>query len=240
MKNNPYLSIIIPSYNEEKRLPSTLRKISDYLQSQSYDYEILVIDDGSSDNTSSVTKKSNIPGLSVYRYEQNRGKGFAVNYGVDKAKGKYILMCDADNATPFAQIETFLPNVHDYQVIIGSRYFENSRANKDRSAVRVFVAKLGNLLTQLILLPGIADTQCGFKLFEGNAAHRIFAHQSIWGWAFDMEILFIAKRMGYKIKVIPVEWNNASGSKIQSPLVFLSTFGELLKIKFRSMIKNYR
>lgn len=235
----PFLSVVIPAYNEQKRIGKTLGVIHQYLSQQTYSYEVLIIDDGSADQTTKIVEQANFPNTSVLRYEENRGKGFAVNYGMEHATGQYLLMCDADNATPFDQLERLLEYVPEYKVVIGSRYFKNSRANENRTIIRVMVAKITNALVRFLLLPGIKDTQCGFKLFESRAAGQIFKYQTIWGWTFDMEILLIAKKLGYKIKSVNVEWNNAEGSRIQSPMVFLNSLLELIRIKIKSMMRKY-
>lgn len=237
---NKDISIIIPCFNEAKRLPKTLKIISGFLSSADYSYEIVVVNDGSEDETVERAKELKVKGLRVLGYKVNRGKGYAVNFGVSRSRGRYILFADADNSTPFEQIEKLLSFTDKYKVIIGSRYLRESNIRVKQSVARRIGARVGNLLIRMILLPRVKDTQCGFKLFERRAAKRIFARQTIWRWGFDIELLYIAKKLGYEVKEVPVDWYNDVGTRVGSPLVFISTFYELLKIKFNSLQKKYR
>ena len=234
------ISIVIPCFNEAKRLPKTLKIISGFLSSSKYSYEIVVVNDGSQDKTVEKAKGLKIKGVRVLGYEVNRGKGYAVNFGVLRSRGKHILFADADNSTPFEQIEKVLSFTDKYKVIIGSRYLRGSDIKVKQSVARQIGARVGNLLIRMILLPRVKDTQCGFKLFERRAAKRIFARQTIWRWGFDIELLYIAKKLGYEVKEVPVDWYNDVGTRVGSPLVFLSTFYELLRIKMNSLQKKYR
>lgn len=234
------LSIVIPAYNEARRLPKTLRIIHDYFALKNCPYEIIVVDDGSLDNTPAKIAKLNIPDLKVLSYKANRGKGYAVNFGTKAAKGKYIIFIDADNSTPFEQIEKLVPYLQDFEVVIGSRYFKGSNIKLKQPLVRRLMARFGNFLIRILVLPKISDTQCGFKMFRKSAARQIFSRQTIWRWGFDIEILFIAKKLGYKIKEVPIDWYNDEGTKIQSPMVFLTTLSELLRIKINSLKKLYK
>lgn len=234
------LSIVIPAYNEADRLPKTLGIINDYLASTQYTYEILVVDDGSRDNTSEVAKSLELKNVKVLAYKINRGKGYAVNHGVTRAKGRYIIFADADNSTPFEQIAKLLEQINDFPVVIGSRYLPGSKIMVKQPLSRRIGARLGNLLIRMILLPRVVDTQCGFKMFQLEAAKEIFARQTIWRWGFDIEILYIAKKLGFQVKQVPVEWYNDTATKIQSPFVFVSTLSELFRIKLNSLQGKYR
>ena len=229
---NPYLSVVIPAYNEEKRILKTLTYIYKYLSVQKYTWEIIVVDDGCKDDTANIVKESHLQNINLVNYGSNRGKGYAVHFGVSRARGQYILFCDADNATPFEQIEGLLKYAENYQVVIGSRYLKESKIEIKQPLNRIIGARLGNILIQLLILPGIVDTQCGFKLFKAECAHQIFAKQTIWRWAFDMEILALARKLGYKIKQVPVRWQDQVGSKVEGA-AFRKTLGELLKIRWR-------
>lgn len=236
------VSIIIPAYNEAGRITKTLQDIDQILTRENYSSEVLVVDDGSTDNTRGVIKQIKSDRIKLVGYPHNRGKGFAVNYGVMRAKGQFILFCDADNATPFEQIELLYKKIHDeaYDVAIASRHLAQSHISENQSAHRRAAARFGNWLIQMILLPGIADTQCGFKMFTRHVAQIIFTRQTIWGWGFDIELLHIARLHQLKIAEVPVRWMNMGGSKLQSPWVFLQTLGELLKIKYKSLRGVYR
>jgi len=239
-KTTTYISVVIPAYNEERRISKTLKIISDFFAGTQYSYEILVVDDGSTDKTAQKVKDLHLKKVRVLSYKINRGKGYAVNYGVSRAGGEFILFADADNSTPFEQIESLLANAAGKDVIIGSRYLPGSNIKIKQPLSRRFGARFGNLLIRSILLPKIKDTQCGFKIFRKKAAREIFSRQTIWRWGFDIEILYIAKKLRYKIKEVPIEWLNDEGSKVQSPLVFLSTLGELFRIKLNSLQRKYR
>jgi glycosyltransferase involved in cell wall biosynthesis len=240
MQNKIDISVVIPAYNEAKRLPGTLKIISDFFDNHEYKYEIIVVDDGSSDQTVKKVKNLKIKHMKVLTYKVNRGKGYAVNYGVSRAGGDYIIFADADNSTPFWQVENLLQAAKKKEVVIGSRYLKGSNIKIKQPLSRRIGARLGNLIIRLILLPRIKDTQCGFKLFQKKAAREIFSRQTIWRWGFDIEILYIAKKLRFKTQEIPIEWLNDTGSKVQSPFVFLSTLSELFRIKLNSLQKKYR
>lgn len=210
----PYLSIIIPAYNEEQRISETLILIKDYLQHQEYDAEVLVIDDGSKDKTVEVVKKNaqSFPQLVLVENAVNKGKGGVVKQGMMLAKGEWRLFMDADGSTAITELPKLLKEVADYQVIIGSRYLDPSSVKIKQPLKRRLVSRLSNVVIQLGLLPGIKDTQCGFKLFSGEAAKRIFSKLEAERWAFDVELLTIARALGYKIKEVPVEWYDAKQS----------------------------
>jgi len=240
-KNKIDLSIVIPAYNEKNRLPKTLKIICDFFSNrQDIAHEIIVVDDGSADDTQGAAESLGQKEIKALSYKINRGKGYAVNYGVSKAEGDFILFADADNSTPFEQIEKFLSNRDEFDVIIASRYLAKSNIKIKQPFLRRLGAKIGNLMIRTMLLPKIKDTQCGFKMFRKSAAREIFSRQTIWRWGFDIEILYIAKKLGYKIKEVPVDWFNDEGTRIQSPMVFLSTLSELFRIKLNSLQKKYR
>lgn len=234
------LSVVIPAFNEEKRIGATLQAVSAFLQKQTDEYEIIVVDDGSKDSTTTTVEQLALPHVRVVSYGGNRGKGYAINYGVGQASGDWILMTDADNSTPIEELPKLLAATNNNQVIIGSRYTRGSNVTVRQGVPRIAMSRLGNLLVQLLILPGIHDTQCGFKLFSAAAAKRIFPLQTIWGWGFDMEILRIAKEQGYKIREVGVEWRNDDQSRIQSSTVFTKTLRELFTIRNNSWKGMYR
>ena len=238
--NNPRISIIIPAYNEEDRIAPTLKKITRYFSGRGESYEILVVDDGSKDLTGKIVTDLNIPEVHLLSYGKNRGKGYAVNYGVQHAKGNWILFTDADSSTPIEEFTEFWEQTNNEEIIIGSRYLPKSNITVKQSLLRIIGSRFGNALIQLLILPGIKDTQCGFKLFSKKSANEIFTRQTIFGWGFDMELLRIAKERGYKIKEMPITWHNDEQSKIQSSSVFTKTLSDLLAIKRNSLIGKYR
>lgn len=223
----PRLSIIIPAYNEESRLPNTLREIQNCINKQSYKTEVLVVDDGSTDGTVQAVKDiaQKFPQLRLIENEVNKGKGGVVRQGMLSAKGDWRLFADADNSTPICQVEKLLKETENYEVIIGSRYLKADSIKIKQPWKRRVLSRTGNLLVQMLLLPGIKDTQCGFKLFSADAAEKIFEKQTMTGWAFDMEVLTIAKKLGYQIKEVPVDWFDVANSRLRA---------------FRSAVKSLR
>lgn len=229
------ISVVIPAYNESKRIPKTLKIINDFFAKSGYSYEVIVVDDGSYDDTAKVIKELKLENVRVVSYKANRGKGYAVNFGVKSSRGEKIIFIDADNSTPFEQIEKLLKFADDFEVVIGSRYLSNSNIKIKQPFSRRIAARFGNLLIRILLLPRLSDTQCGFKMFQQAAAQEIFSRQTIWRWGFDIETLYIAKKLKYKIKEVPIDWYNDEGTKIQSPMVFLTTLSELMRIKLNSL-----
>jgi dolichyl-phosphate beta-glucosyltransferase len=245
MARNIKLSVVVPAYNEGKRIAQTLEDIDRYLERQGYDYEIIVVDNGSKDNTCDVVKEYQAKGVkNVVRLclSQSVGaKGSAVRLGiVDYALGEYIMFMDADNATPISEIEKFWPYLENgqYQVVIGSRYVAESDVTKKQPLYRIVLSRLSNMLIQLLAVPGIKDTQLGFKAFSHDAAKDIFAAVTVQGWGFDMEVLTIAKTRGYRIKEVGVLWHESGGSHV--PLTaYLQSLRDLLKIKLNSLAGRY-
>lgn len=229
------ISIVIPAYNEEKRIVKTLNKVTNFFDGQKLDYEIIVVSDGSRDKTCEVVEKFGSDRVKIICVCQNHGKGFGVNRGVANAKGKKILFIDADNSTPIEQFCDLDRYAQEFEVVIGSRYSHDSNIKLKQPWVRIIGSRIGNFLIQAMILPGFPDTQCGFKLFTKDAAKRIFSRQTIWRWGFDMEILYVAKKLGYNIKQVPVSWFNDERSRIQSFRTFTTTFCELVKIKFNAL-----
>lgn len=238
-----YFSVIIPAYNEERRLPKTLEKIDKYLSRQSYDYEILVVNDGSKDRTVEIAKNlaPTIKNLTVTGYEQNRGKGFAVRFGMLEAKGDYRLFTDADNSTSVDQIEKMWPEFEKgFDIVIGSRDVKGAVLNPPQSWIRQIILGEGFKLYRKIIVDlwGIEDTQCGFKCFKKSAAENIFPKCKIDRFAFDPEILIIGKSLGGKIKEIPVYWKNDLESKVKFKSMVKMAI-DLIKIRLNLITKKY-
>lgn len=238
-----YLSVIIPAYNEEKRLPKTLEEIDKYLSKQSYDYEILVVNDGSKDSTAEITKNliSKIQNLKLIDNKENRGKGYVTRQGMLEAKGDYRIFTDADNSTSIDQIEKMWPEFEKgYDVVIGSRDIQGAILDPPQPFLRkVILGKGFKLFRKIVLgLWEVSDTQCGFKCFTKKAAEAIFPKCKIDRFAFDPEILVIAKKLGYKIKEIPVYWRNDPESKVKfKGMVKMSI--DLFKIKWNLIAQKY-
>ncbi|MFM1848194.1 MAG: hypothetical protein RL417_1668 [Pseudomonadota bacterium] len=234
------LSIIIPALNEERRLPPTLIDMIDHLDGRDTTYEVIVVDDGSSDGTASVVRKFERirPAIKLLRLPLNAGKGNAVRTGMLNATGKRILFADADGSTPFGELDRLMTALdHGADIAIGSR----ARVSKDTRVATVWYRKLlgriFNGVVNLVLLPRIADTQCGFKLFTAEAAREIFPRQTARRFGFDVEILYIARQLGLLIVEVPINWSNIPGSKvnlvIDSAQMLLDVF--LFRVRHRNV-----
>ncbi len=242
-----HLSVIIPAYNEERRVPSTIRDIDSYLKGQDYDYEILVVNDGSKDGTADVVRsmEDEIKGLKLIDNEKNRGKGAVVRQGMMEAEGNYRIFTDADNSTSIDHIEKMWPLFKaGKEVVIGSRDPKDAPGAKQaepQSFLRRLLGNMGNLLIQAVAVPGIWDTQCGFKAFTVGAVRDIFPKQKIERWGFDIEILFLARIAGYKDKIgiIPVHWINDPESKV-SLKGYLQVFKELFQVRINHIKGEYK
>ncbi len=232
-----YLSIIIPVYNEENRILNTLRNVESYFKSKNYDYEIIVVNDGSKDKTSEIV--SNFKDIILIDNKENKGKGFVVRQGLLKAKGDYRLFTDADNSTPIEEIEKMIPYMGDFDIIIGSRTMKKSLIKNPQPLSRRFVGKVFNLMVQIITgLWGIWDTQCGFKCLSREAAENILPLCKIDRWAFDPEILKLGKKMGYKTKEVPVVWVNDLDTKVKKSAMFKMAL-DLLIIRWNLITGKY-
>jgi dolichyl-phosphate beta-glucosyltransferase len=224
------LSIIIPAYNEEHRLKSTLIKILEHLNSVPYQTEIIVIDDGSKDKTSEVA--STFENVKVITQAHNLGKGAAVRTGMLAAKGDYRIFTDADLSTPIYEIPKILePLQNGYDVCVGSRALDSKLIKVHQPFYREFMGKTFNKIVQLLVVKGIQDTQCGFKGFSATAADAVFSQSKINGFSFDVEILYLSKTLGFKIKETPVEWYNDERSKVDPIKDSVGMFIEILKIR---------
>ncbi len=237
-----YLSIIIPAYNEEKRLPKTLNEIDKYLRKQRYDYEIVVVSDGSKDKTAEVVRKlePKIKGLRLIDNKENHGKGYVVRQGLMESTGEYRLFTDADNSTSIDHVEKLLPYFQKgYAIVIGSRDVKGAVLDPPQSWNRVLVGNIFNLLVQFIVgLWGIWDTQCGFKALSAKAVNDIMPKCLIDKWAFDPEVLKIGHKMGYKVKEVPVTWKNDPESKVKLKGMIRMGF-DLLKIRWNLITLKY-
>jgi len=228
------LSVVIPSYNEASRLPSTLVEIVGFLEGHPMwlPAEILVVDDGSSDATTEVAERTRMADGITLRclvHDRNKGKGAAVRTGFSAARGESILLCDADMATPIEEIEA-LNESFDGGVAIGSRAIDRSRIEQPQPKYRDLMGRTFNLAVQMLAVPGLGDTQCGFKLFNGDLGRSLAAEQRIDGFAFDVELLFLARAWGVEIREIPVRWRHVEESRVQPLAHSADMFADLLRI----------
>ncbi|MBI4709115.1 MAG: glycosyltransferase family 2 protein [Candidatus Portnoybacteria bacterium] len=237
----PYLSVVIPAYNEEKRIAKALLAYDQYLSKQSYDYELIVVDDGSKDKTAEVVSNFQkiVRNLKLIDNKENHGKGWVVKQGMLEAQGEYCMYIDADNAISLDQIEDFWPYLKQgYDIIIGSIEVEGSKIEEHAAWYRRLLGKMAKYLIRALTVWEVHDSQRAFKLFPKNAVNEIFSRQTIERWGFDIEILVLAKKLGYKIKELPVIWINPAESKVSLGSYF-NTLRELLKIKWNLIRGKY-
>jgi len=230
-----YLSVVIPAYNEEARLGDTLERIIAYLRGQGWSFEIIVVDDGSQDRTLEVARAKlvDVP-HQVVRNEPNRGKGYSVRRGMLLARGKYVLFSDADLSTPIEEVEKLLTALEEgAEVAIGSRGLAESRIEIHQPWLREHLGKLFNLFIRLFVLGGIRDTQCGFKCFRREVVGPIFQRQTVERWGFDVELLLLARKLGYRIAEVPVRWINSPDTRIRAGRDGLVMVWDALRAKRR-------
>lgn len=238
----PYLSIIIPAHNEAKRLPLTLIDVDRHLAGQEYSYEILVVNDGSTDATAEIAERFQplIENLKIINNKENHGKGAAVREGMLAAKGNWRVFMDADNSTTIVEFNKMIPYLDEgYEVVIGSRAVKGSKLNPPQNILKQSAGKLGNLFVQILLLRGIWDTQCGFKCFSEEAAKRIFSMTRMNSWGFDLEALALARALGYQIKEMPIHWTNDSRSHVRWTSYF-SVLLDAIKLRWWLWRKSYQ
>ena len=212
----PFLSIIIPAHNEEKRLPKSMEAVLAFIHDQAFETEVIIVENGSSDRTPEIGRELAARHPSVRLIEEtNAGKGLAVRRGMLAAEGDYRFICDADLSMPITELTRFLPpQAPTYDVAIASREIAGAiRFNEP--AYRHIIGRIFNFLVRTLTLPGIQDSQCGFKCFRADIAEDLFPYQTIEGWTFDVEILFIALKRGYEILEIPIPWYYNQGSRVR-------------------------
>jgi dolichyl-phosphate beta-glucosyltransferase len=227
----PSLSVVIPAYNEAARLPLTLRRLRDYLATRPGSHEILVVDDGSGDGTGDAVRAVDCPGLEIVRTEANRGKGHAVRIGMLRARGERRLMTDADLSTPIEDLDRLLARLDEgYDVAIGSRALPGADVQVHQPWYRENAGRVFNLLVRLLVLPGLRDTQCGFKVWNADAAREAFSAGRLDGFCFDVEALYLARKQGRRIAEVPVTWRNDAASRVGA-LRGMMAFLDLVRIR---------
>lgn len=228
----PFLSIIIPAYNEENRLPATLDQISQFIHAQSYPSEVLVIENGSQDRTLSIAQayEQRFPFIRAIHID-GRGKGLAVQHGMLAARGAYRFMCDSDLSMQVEEINHFLPPaLPDPQIVIGSREAPGA-VRYNEPIYRHLGGRVVNAMIRLLALPGLNDTQCGFKCLRADAAQDLFHRLTLTGWSFDVELLYIARLHGYSIVEVPIHWHYGAGSRLNPIKGTLAMLRDLLTIR---------
>lgn len=238
---NLNLSVVIPVFNEEKRLPANLDKIIDFLKKRKIDSEIILVDDGSFDRTwivlESYRKKHG--NIRLLKHSKNLGKGAAVKTGMREAGGKLVLMTDCDLSTPIEELNLLMQQIGKFDIVIGSRRLKEKKLGRMPARYRTFLGDIYYEMLRLILLPGVKDTNCGFKLFSKKVIKPVFERQLINHWGYDAEVLFIAQKLGFSIKEVPVKWTHFSGSKVKIVDAVVRTLGELVKIKINNLQGKY-
>lgn len=234
-KNHMYLSIIIPAYNEERRIGATLSKIYSFLKAKGCDYEVIVVDDGSSDNTASIAAQSELAKegkLILLKNAKNAGKGFSVRRGILSSRGDFVLFSDADLSTPITEADKLLQYIAEgFDIVIGSRSIADSDVRVHQPWLRERMGKIFNFFVKTFLVRNFNDTQCGFKLFKGDIARQIADLLKIDGFCFDVEMLYIARQKGYKAKEAGVIWEDSRQSKVRVLGSSLSMFCDLFRIR---------
>jgi len=228
----PFLSVIIPAHNEESRLPRTLEQVFAFLGAQKYSSEVLVVENGSDDHTFDIAQgfADRHQNLRVIR-ETNRGKGLAVRRGMLEAAGQFRFMCDADLSMSIDQVNTFLPPaLRDVDIAIGSREAAGA-VRYDEPSFRHIGGRAINTVIRLLILPGLQDTQCGFKCFSAAAAQQVFTHQTLAGWSFDIEILYIARRRKLRVREVPIHWRFDAHTKLSAVQDALRMLRDILIIR---------
>jgi len=251
----PYLSVVVPAYNEERRLPATLKQICDYLGRQPYQAELLVVDDGSIDRTVDVSRQAlaTVPQNLTWRIIENdhRGKGYTVRTGMLAAKGRHVLFSDADLATPIEDVEKLLPYLEGgYDIAIGSR--EGLGAQRLAEPwYRHVMGRVFNLLVRIVAGTQYQDTQCGFKIFKREVARDLFGRLQLYGatakvikggavTAFDVEVLFLAGKRGYRVKEVPVQWRYGENTKVNPLRDSIRMFRDVIRVRLNDWRGLYR
>jgi dolichyl-phosphate beta-glucosyltransferase len=236
MERLPSISIVVPAYNEERRLPATLRSILDYLRARDWSaWEVLVVDDGSRDSTAAVAEQfaAAYSRVRLLQNPGNRGKGYSVRHGMLEAECEWVLFTDSDLSAPIEELDKLIAAARERgaAVAIGSRAMNRSLIGVHQSLFRETAGRIFNLFMRVLTGLPFADTQCGFKLFEHGAAREVFRRQRIERWGFDAEVLFIARKLGYKSIEVPVRWNHSEGTKVSMFSDSVNMFLDLLRIR---------
>lgn len=227
------ISVVIPAYKEASRLGASLERILAYLEERGGEYEVLVVDDGSPDATAEVAAGFADRGVRLLRLDENRGKGAALRAGVLASRGERVLLTDADLSTPIAELERLEPLLATHAVVIGSRSVAESNLVVRQPLYRELMGKTFNKLVWLLAVRGLADTQCGFKLLRGKVARELFADLTVDRFAYDVELLWLARRRGHRIAEVGVTWVNSPQSRVSPVKDSLSMLWDILRFRWR-------
>jgi dolichyl-phosphate beta-glucosyltransferase len=227
------ISVVIPAYNEAERLGSTLERTVDYLSRRGLSYEVLVVDDGSRDRTIQVAEAYADRGVRVIRHEQNRGKGAAIKTGVLASRGAEVLLSDADASTPIEQLEKLQRKLPEAPVVLGSRAVAGADIRQHQPFYREVMGKTFNLIIRLAGVHGVNDTQCGFKLLQGEVAREIGAELTVEGFAYDVELVWLARRHGYRVVEVGVVWVDSPDSRVDPVRSSLGMLRDLIRMRIR-------
>lgn len=235
------MSVVIPAYNEERRIGKTLAGIRKYLDTRDYQYEVIVSDDGSKDTTVPIVKiiQEGWPQLRLITAHENQGKGAAVKRAMLNARGKFMLFTDADNATPIEEIEKLWPYADTFPIVFGSRHCRGAHIYIQQATHRKWLSRASNLLIRFVAVPGIWDTQCGFKMFERSAGKNIFANVRLNRFGFDIEAFVIARQLGYHFKEVGINWYNDPDTRVRTSREAVRTLIDLFRIKSNMLKGKY-
>jgi len=234
------ISIIIPAYNEAKRIKQTVQEILSFLKEQKMNAEVLVIDDGSKDNTAKIARQIKDPRLLVLAYRPNQGKGFAIRTGVKNATGDILVFIDADHSISIEHMIEFLPELKEYDIIIGSKALKSTEKVKSQKKHREFLGRCFNFLVRIITGIKFRDTQCGFKLFKKEPAKRIFSKMKVRRFSFDVEALYLAKKFNYRVKEMPIILTERETSRVSIVFDSISMLKDVIMIRIRDFSGKYR
>jgi glycosyltransferase involved in cell wall biosynthesis len=235
----PFLSVVIPAFNEERRLPPTLTRLHDYLHDRPYDWEVIVVSNGCTDATDEVVREAakQIPNLHLIALAE-RGKGIATKTGALRSSGEIVFLCDADLSMPPENISAFLDRLETAEVIVGSREAPGSHRYGEPWH-RHMMGRVFNSLVQFVAVRGIEDTQCGFKAFRRNAARDLFSRQTLIGFGFDVELLYLARKLGYRIQELGIPWYFDNDTRVRPGMDSVGMFYEVLMVRLRDAAGRY-
>jgi dolichyl-phosphate beta-glucosyltransferase len=228
-----HISVVIPAYEEAARLGASLERVLAYLEARGDGFEVLVVDDGSRDATAAVAEAYADRGVRVLRLPENRGKGAALRAGVLASRGRRVLLTDADLSTPIADLERLEPHLAEAPVVVGSRAVAGSELELRQPLYRELMGKTFNKLVRVLAVRGVHDTQCGFKLLDGELARELFADLTVDRFAYDVELLWLARRRGHRVAEVGVRWSNSPLSRVSPLRDSLQMLGDLVTMRWR-------